>query len=129
MVYHWVPERFRWLENTYKHPLHMVGTDGVYNGLKPHPRGYGSYPKVLKEFVRDNGWLTLESAICKMSGYPAARFGIQHRGTLKVDNYADIVVFDPDRISDGPTFEAARKPNKGFDAVLVNGKPIIRHDE
>lgn len=126
MVYHWTPDRFHWLEKTYRHPLHMVSTDGVYKGLKPHPRGYGTYPKILRRFVNENNWLTVEQAIYKMSGFPAARFGIAQRGTLKQGNYADVVVFHPDEISDGATFETPRAPNEGIEAVFVNGRLVMK---
>ncbi|MFC5651097.1 amidohydrolase family protein [Paenibacillus solisilvae] len=124
-IYHWEDKLHPYLEATYKHPLHMVGTDGIYIGNRPHPRGYGSYPKILGEYVRDNKWLTLEQAIYKMSGFPAKRFNIKSRGILMEGNYADIVVFDPSEIEGTATFEQPRSEPKGIHHVMVNGHFVI----
>ncbi|MFD2132126.1 amidohydrolase family protein [Pseudogracilibacillus auburnensis] len=125
MIYHWLPERIPFLEKTFKHPLHMVATDGIYVGKRPHPRGFGSFAKVLDEYVRKNRWLTYEQAIYKMSGFPATRFNIKWRGMLKENYFADIVVFDPNLVSGPATFENARQDPKGIDYVFVNGKVAV----
>jgi N-acyl-D-amino-acid deacylase len=129
MVYHWPAERHSFLESTFKHPAHMVGTDGVYVGLKPHPRGFGSYPKVLGQFVRENRWIRLEEAIYKMSGFPARTFRIKDRGVLAKNHYADIVIFDPDKVEGLATFEEPRLAPVGIEKVIVNGNIVINDGE
>lgn len=125
MIFHWPKERHRYLEDTYKHPLHMVSTDGIYAGVSPHPRGFGTYPKIFREIVAERGWLTLEQAVYKMTAFPAERFGIERRGKLAKGCYADIVVFDPERIRDRATFEKPRQDPEGIRHVLVNGRPVL----
>ncbi|PYI50662.1 N-acyl-D-amino-acid deacylase family protein [Paenibacillus flagellatus] len=126
MIFHWPEERYPYLEPTFKHPLHMVGTDGIYAGAKPHPRGFGSYPNIFRRIVRENGWLTLEQAVRKMTAYPAERFGIKRRGKLAPGLYADIVVFDETEIRDRATFAEPRLAPEGVEHVLVNGRFAIR---
>ncbi|MBP1990653.1 N-acyl-D-amino-acid deacylase family protein [Paenibacillus eucommiae] len=126
MIYHWPEERYKFVEQTFKHPLHMISTDGIYVGRRPHPRGYGTYPKVLGEFVRDNKWLSLEQAIYKMSGFPAAAFHIKDRGVLAKEKFADIVIFDPAVVDSPSTFVNPRQEPVGIDCVLVNGHIVIR---
>lgn len=129
MIYHWPQERVGELERTFQHAVHMVSTDGVYVGDKPHPRGFGTYPRVLGEFVRKNGWLTLEQAIYKMTGLPAQTFQIAKRGTIHEGNYADLVIFDADEIIDTATFEQPRQAPKGIEYVLVNGRIVLDHGQ
>ena len=129
MVYHWPKERYGELQRTFRHRAHMVSTDGVYVGEKPHPRGFGTYPKVLGEYVRENGWLTLEEAVYKMSGFPAATFGIRNRGIVSKGCYADLVVFDPHTIAGPATFADPRQDPVGIDYVLVNGRIAIDHNQ
>lgn len=125
MIYHWPEDRHQYLERTFKHPLHMVSTDGVYVGQRPHPRGFGTYPQVLREFVINKAWLNMETAIYKMSGFPAERFNIKKRGVLVEGNYADIVIFDPAKIMDMATFDAPRQDPIGIEYVFVNGQPVL----
>lgn len=125
MIYHWDDSRYSELERTYRHPLHMVSTDGVYVGERPHPRGFGTFPKVLGSIVRDKNWLSLEQAVYKMSGYPAKIFNIPHRGTIEVGNFADIVVFDRNGVADTATFDDPRSKPVGIEYVLVNGRQVI----
>ncbi len=126
MIYHWLPERYPFLEKTFKHPLHMVATDGIYVGKRPHPRGFGSFPKVLGNYVRENEWLTFEQAIFKMSGYPATRFNLKMRGKLKEKYFADIVIFNPETVDSSATFENARQNPEGIEYVFVNGKMAVQ---
>ncbi len=125
MIYHWPQERVQFLEKTFRHDKHMVGTDGVYVGLKPHPRGFGSYPKVLREYVYDKKWLTLEKAIYKMTGSPAQRFQLKGRGHIRKGSFADLVVFSPQKIKATATFDEPRSPNEGINYVFVNGNPVL----
>ncbi|WP_164821491.1 N-acyl-D-amino-acid deacylase family protein [Paenibacillus koleovorans] len=129
MIYHWPQERYPILKPTFQHPLHMISTDGIYVGQKPHPRGFGTYPKVLGEFVREHKWISLEQAIYKMSGFPARQFKIKNRGTLIENHYADIVIFDPETINGNASFEHPRQDPSGIEYVLVNGKVIIHNNE
>jgi dihydroorotase/N-acyl-D-amino-acid deacylase len=97
-------------------------TDGPLAGSKSHPRGWGSYPRILGRYVRDEKLLTLESAIHKMTGAPAARVGLRDRGLIKEGMFADITVFDPGTVLDQATFESPNQYPIGIEYVLVNGK-------
>ncbi|HEX8115745.1 MAG TPA: amidohydrolase family protein, partial [Pyrinomonadaceae bacterium] len=96
--------------------------DGPLSGSKSHPRGWGSYPRVLSRYVRDEHLLTLEQAVHKMTGMPAARVGLRDRGVLRAGAYADITVFDPARVRDLATFERPNQYPEGIDYVVVNGR-------
>lgn len=92
-----------------------------------HPRAYGTYPRVLAKYVREEKQLTLEDAIRKMSGAVAARLGLRDRGLLRPGYYADIVVFDPDTIKDQASFVDAHQLSTGIHYVWVNGTSVIRN--
>jgi dihydroorotase/N-acyl-D-amino-acid deacylase len=96
--------------------------DGPLSGSKSHPRGWGSYPRVLSRYVRDERLLTLEQAVHKMTGQPAARVGLKDRGLLRAGAYADITVFDPARVRDLATFEQPNQYPEGIEYVVVNGQ-------
>jgi N-acyl-D-amino-acid deacylase len=97
-------------------------TDGPLAGSKSHPRGWGSYPRILGRYVRDEKLLSLEAAIHKMTGAPAARVGLRERGLLKEGLFADITIFDPAKVIDRATFESPNQYPVGIEYVLVNGK-------
>ena len=97
-------------------------TDGPLAGSKSHPRGWGSYPRILGKYVRDEHLLSLEAAIQKMTGGPAARVGLKDRGLLKTGMFADITVFDPKTVIDHATFEEPNQFPVGIEYVLVNGQ-------
>ncbi len=97
-------------------------TDGPLAGSKSHPRGWGTYPRILGRYVRDEKLLSLETAIHKMTGAPAARVGLRERGLIREGMFADIVVFDPVKIIDRATFESPNQYPIGVEYVLVNGK-------
>jgi N-acyl-D-aspartate/D-glutamate deacylase len=97
-------------------------TDGPLAGSKSHPRGWGTYPRILGRYVRDEKLLTLETAIHKMTGAPAARVHLRDRGLVREGMFADIVVFDPARVIDRATFEMPNQYPIGIEYVLVNGK-------
>ncbi|MFL6285595.1 MAG: amidohydrolase family protein [Pyrinomonadaceae bacterium] len=97
-------------------------TDGPLAGSKSHPRGWGSYPRVLGRYVRDEHLLTLEDAVRKMTTQPAARVGLRDRGVLRVGAYADVTVFDPARVRDLATFDEPNRYPEGISYVLVNGQ-------
>ncbi len=107
------------------HPGHMVGSDGIYVGGRPHPRGWGAFARLLGHYVRERGVLTLEEMIRHMTSVPAARFGLSDRGLVKPGMAADIVVFDDARITDRATFENGRQLADGVSAVFVNGEPVL----
>jgi dihydroorotase/N-acyl-D-amino-acid deacylase len=97
-------------------------TDGPLAGSKSHPRGWGSYPRVLGRYVRDEHLLTLEDAVRKMTTQPAARVGLRDRGVLRVGAYADVTIFDPARVRDLATFDEPNRYPEGISYVLVNGQ-------
>jgi N-acyl-D-amino-acid deacylase len=118
------------------HPLGMVCSDGGAFALEgparrghPHPRGLGSFPRVLGHFVRETGALTLEQAIWKMSGFPASRVGLAERGRLRVGAVADVVAFDPTTVADRATFTEPFQYPVGIPHVLVNGVFTVRDGE
>ncbi|MDP2055479.1 MAG: amidohydrolase family protein, partial [Acidobacteriota bacterium] len=105
-----------------KQPWAMVASDGgVANN---HPRGAGTFPRVLGRFVRDEKRLTLPDAIRKMTTMPAARLGLKDRGAIAVGMKADLVLFDPATVLDQSTFESPRLLARGIHTVLVNGVPV-----
>jgi N-acyl-D-amino-acid deacylase len=103
----------------------MVGTDSTFVGAKPSPRTYGSCPRILGEFVRDLGVMTLETAVRKMTSAPAARLGIPDRGILRDGMKADLVVFDPATVRSTATYEEPRSFPEGIPYVMVNGVPVV----
>jgi N-acyl-D-amino-acid deacylase len=99
--------------------------DGLLGKEHPHPRAYGTFPRILKKYVRDEKKLTLEDAIRKFSALPAERMRIADRGVLKAGMWADLVVFDPENIRDLATFEQPNQLSQGMRFVLVNGVAVI----
>jgi len=99
--------------------------DGPLGGLHPHPRAYGTFPRILRKYVREQHRLTLEEAIRKFSSLPAQRMRLGDRGVLKVGMWADVVVFDPDSVRDRATFAEPNQLAEGMRWVLVNGIPVI----
>jgi N-acyl-D-amino-acid deacylase len=96
--------------------------DGPLAGSKSHPRGWGSYPRILGRYVRENRLLTLEQAVHKMTGMPASRVGLKDRGTIKAGMYADLTIFDPRTVIDRATFEAPNQHPVGIPYVIINGQ-------
>jgi N-acyl-D-amino-acid deacylase len=103
----------------------MVGTDSVLVGAKPSPRTYGSFPRILGQFVRDEAVLTLEEAVRRMTGAAAARLGLRDRGTLRDGAAADLVVFDPATVRSNATYDEPRRYPDGIDYVVVNGTLVV----
>ena len=112
-----------------KHPVGMVGTDSTFIGAKPSPRTYGSYPRILGQFVRDEQLLSLEEAVRKMTGAAAARLGLKRRGMIADGNLADLVVFDPATVRSNATYDEPRVFPTGIDHVIVNGTLVVRDGE
>ena len=99
--------------------------DGPLGQEHPHPRAYGTFPRILRKYVREEHKLTLEDAIRKMTALPAARMRLGDRGVIKLGMWADIVVFDPDSITDRATYAEPNQLSVGMRHVLVNGVPVI----
>jgi N-acyl-D-amino-acid deacylase len=100
-------------------------SDGPLAGSKSHPRGWGSYPRILGRYVRDEKLLSMESAIHKMTGGPASRVGLRDRGLLQKGMFADVTIFDPTKIMDRATFESPNQYPEGIEYVLVNGQVSV----
>ena len=109
----------------YQHEVAMVGTDSTFVGAKPSPRSYGSYPRILGQFVRDEALLTLEGAVAKMTSMPAARLGLKDRGHIADGLVADIVVFDPATVRSNATYDEPRRFPDGIEHVIVNGTLVV----
>jgi N-acyl-D-amino-acid deacylase len=108
-----------------RHPAGMVGTDSTFLGEKPSPRTYGSFPRILGQFVRDEKLLSLEEAVRKMTGAPSARLGLTDRGLLRDGFWADLVVFDPARVRSNSTYDQPRQFPDGIEYVAVNGELVV----
>jgi len=118
------------------HPRVMIGSDGSslapYGELgegRPHPRSYGTFPRVLSEYVREQRVLPLAHAIHKMTGLPARRLGLSDRGVIRPGAKADLVVFEPRRVRDRATYEAPHQYPEAIEHVVVNGRFVIRDGE
>ena len=103
------------------HPATMIGSDGLPNDPRPHPRLWGTFPRVLGHYCREQKLFSLNEAIYKMTGMPAERFGLPQRGRIREGYYADLVLFDPERIIDKATFSDPTRPAVGIERVWVNG--------
>jgi len=115
------------VERIMKHPYTMIASDGGES--VPHPRSYGTFPRVLGHYVREKNILTLEEAIRKMTSLPARRLGLTDRGLIKEGNYADITIFDPKSIIDRSTFGQWRNYPDGIYYVIVNGVVTFENGE
>ena len=99
--------------------------DGVLGKEHPHPRAFGTFPRILRKYVREEKLLTLEDAIRKFTSLPAQRMRFADRGVLKAGMWADVVVFDPETVRDLATFDQPNQLSEGMRFVLVNGVPVI----
>ena len=116
------------VERIMRAPFTMVGSDGGVRQLNvglPHPRSYGTNARVLAEYVRNKRVIGLEDAIRKMTSLPAQTFRLRDRGMLREGYWADVVVFDPDKVADKATFQKPHQYSEGFGYVLVNGEPVV----
>jgi dihydroorotase/N-acyl-D-amino-acid deacylase len=109
------------LRTNISHPLCIVVSDGFYVRGRAHPRLYGTFPELLARSVRDPNWLSLSSAVYKITGYPAQRFGLEGRGLLRSGYAADVTVFDPQSICSHATYENPEEPPTGIRYVFRNG--------
>jgi N-acyl-D-amino-acid deacylase len=103
------------------HPATMIGSDGLPHDPRPHPRLWGTFPRVLGRYSREEKLFPLATAIHKMTGLPAARFGISQRGLIRENFHADLVLFNPETILDTATFTDPVRPSQGIHSVWVNG--------
>jgi N-acyl-D-amino-acid deacylase len=111
-----------------RYPFTAVASDGgiVQLGVgNPHPRSYGTNARVLSEYVRSRGVLTLEDAVRRMTSLPARTFSFHDRGLVREGLAADLVIFDPARVEDKATYAKPHQYAQGFDFVLVNGKVTV----
>jgi N-acyl-D-amino-acid deacylase len=106
------------------YPHTMIGSDGLPHDQHPHPRLWGTFPRVLGHYVRDVKLFPLEEAVRRMTALPAAQFGLKDRGMLRPGAYADLVLFDPATIADTATFEKPKMPAAGIARVMVNGRTV-----
>ena len=111
------------------HPLTMFGSDGLAHDVQPHPRLWGTFPRVLGHYVRERRLLSLELAIHKMTGLSARRFGLRGRGVLAVGNFADVVIFDEHQVTDRASYQQPTQVSTGIDAVYVNGVLACKEGE
>jgi N-acyl-D-amino-acid deacylase len=101
--------------------------EGILGEEHPHPRAYGTFPRILRKYVREEKKLTLEEAIRKFSALPAQRMRLTDRGVLKKGMWADVVVFDPETVRDLATFDDPNRLSEGMEYVLINGVPVIEN--
>jgi len=110
------------IETNLAHPDMMVGSDGIPDlSGKPHPRLFGTFPRVLARYVRERGVITLEEAVRRMTSVPARVFGMQDRGELREGAWADLVLFDPRTVQDLATYDDPKREPRGIELVVVNG--------
>jgi N-acyl-D-amino-acid deacylase len=107
-------------------PAAMIGSDGLPHDAHPHPRLWGTFPRVLGHYARDLGLFSLEDAVHRMTGLPAAQFGLVGRGALSPGACADLVMFDPETVIDRATYENPTRTAAGIDLVMVNGRAVWR---
>ena len=119
------------LTEAIRHPLCLVGTDGVYSGYESstHPRAIGTFPRYLGRYVRDKALLPFEEGIHRITGAAAERFGLRNKGFIREGFDADLVLFDPETILDGATYSNPLAPNQGIETVYVGGKAAVRKNE
>jgi len=108
-------------------PEAMIGSDGLPEDQHPHPRLWGTFPRVLGRYVRERKVLALEDAVYRMTGLSADRFGLPDRGRIKEGGYADLCIFDPQTVIDTATFERPIQPAAGIHHVLVNGQMALEN--
>jgi N-acyl-D-glutamate deacylase/N-acyl-D-amino-acid deacylase len=109
------------VQSILKHPLSMIGSDGLPEDPFPHPRLWGAFPRVLGHFSRDLGLFELHTAVHKMTGLTASRFGLHERGFIREGYWADLVLFNPETVRDVADFKDPERAAEGIDGVWVNG--------
>lgn len=130
MIYHYMS--LEDVSEILRYPNAIVASDGgvvEFGDGQPHPRSYGTNARVLADFVRERGLLTLEDAVRRMTSLPATTFGFLDRGIIRPGFVADLVLFDPTRVADKATFADPHQYSQGFDYVFVNGVPVVSDGE
>ena len=111
-----------------RHPMTMIASDGSLSrpGVgRPHPRSYGTFPRVLGVYVRENPLLRLEDAVRKMTSLNATKLGLTQRGLLRAGSFADVTIFDPARVIDKATYTDPFQYSEGIAYVIVNGQVVL----
>ncbi|MCL6666953.1 N-acyl-D-amino-acid deacylase family protein [Streptomyces panaciradicis] len=108
-----------------RHPVHTGGSDGILQGSKPHPRAFGTFPRYLGHYVRELGVLSLEECVAHLTSRPAARLRLEDRGLVREGYRADLVLFDPETVAAGATYEHPRTLPRGIPYVFVDGRFVI----
>ena len=116
------------LNRILKFPGTMIGSDGIPGDRHPHPRLWGTFPRVLGKYSRDMKLFPLEEAVHRMTGKSASVFGLEGRGVIEVNNYADLVIFNPLTISDKASYESPKLHSEGIENVFVNGELVWEDD-
>jgi dihydroorotase/N-acyl-D-amino-acid deacylase len=130
MIFHVIDEAD--VRRIMAHPMTMIASDGRLNRLGdavPHPRAYGTFPRVLGVYARDEHVISLETAVSKMTGMPAARLGLAEHGCVHAGCIADVTIFDADKVKDVGTYEDPHHYPVGIPYVIVNGQPVIDRGE
>jgi N-acyl-D-amino-acid deacylase len=118
-IYHSISEED--MRRILAHPATMIGSDGLPNDPRPHPRLWGTFPRVLGRYSREEKLFSLPEAVHKMTQMPAQRFGLEQRGVIREGHFADLVLFDAGTIIDRATYEEPIQPAQGIEGVWVNG--------
>ena len=129
-IYHCLDEAD--IERIMGSPWSMVASDGTVMAFGegvPHPRSYGTFPRVLGHYVRERGVLSLEEAVRKMTSFPAQRVGLNERGVLRTGMIADLVIFDPETVLDRATYARPHQYPVGIETVIVNGRLVVNEGE
>lgn len=114
------------VQTVLRHPTTMIGSDGIQTPAgKPHPRLYGTFPRVLGRYARDLAILSLEEAVRRMTSFPAEKFRLHDRGAIRVGAHADLVLFDPETVADTATWTDPRRAPDGIQHVFVNGTAVV----
>jgi N-acyl-D-aspartate/D-glutamate deacylase len=121
-IYHQMDEAD--LDRILAFPPSLVGSDGLPRDLRPHPRLWGTFPRVVGHFARERGVIDHETAIAKMTGQTASVLGLKDRGRIAPGCRADLVLYDPGRIRDEATYDEPTRPAAGINRVYVNGRPV-----
>lgn len=114
------------IQRTMQHPAFTVGSDGLLLGARPHPRGWGSFPRYLGHYARDLELLRMEECVAHMTSIPAARLRLKDRGLIAPGYFADIVAFDAETVIDLATYDDPKAPPRGIPHVLINGQFAVR---
>jgi N-acyl-D-amino-acid deacylase len=112
------------VDGTVCHPLATLGSDAILLGERPHPRGWGAFAKIIRKYVVERSAMTIEAAICMMTGRPAARLALEDRGLILPGYWADLVLFEPTAVRDEATYQEPTRLATGFDVVTVNGEVV-----